>query len=513
MDNKVKANLHEILDNQIDLYKDNDYMTSRLIIFIENLFPTSLINAKKNHDNKLKEKVTEELQCNTFAERFINGNSYYYLSYPSLFIKYNGINYYIYNEDEILYQILSTITNKPELRSNKHKIKNWTLKKLKEHSPFISIPESTTIQNVINYIYPRFFSSRNAAKYFLTIIGDCILKKNENIIFIANNSIKMLIKELNHIAYTFLGVSNLLSCIKFKYHDHDYDKCRFICSNKSIEPIHLPENLNILQLDIIVVAVHYSNRFSNSDYFIEQCDETDFTEHATFLKNNSLDDIVNLFCKNTLVLSKDSFITTKNIHFLWKKFLNDIGMPNIVFYNTLNQVLKTKIDYCKEKDEYKNITSPHLPFVSNFMSFWELNMECDDDNELEIGEINKLFSEWNGKGNKMLKISGDPEIILIDLIKHFFPNVIIEDNKYIMGFKCKLWNKYIDVVNAIEIFKLQLNLQNVNAIKESSNVTINQIYENYSKNKKRIVSKRYFEKVAIDILTNKIDDDGFINWN
>lgn len=513
MDNNTRGNLHILLNNQIDLYEENEYMSSRLVTFIENLLPTSLVNAKRIYDNKVQKKAKEEVLCQSFTDRFINGNSYYYLPYPNLFIKYDNIHYFVYNEDEILYQILSTITNKHELRSSKHKIKTYVLRTLKEQSPLLTIPESITIQNVINYIYPRFFSSRNVAKYFLTIIGDCILKKMDGIVFIVNNCIKTLIKELNHTAYTFLGVSNLLSCIKFKYHEHDYDKCRFICSNKSVETINMPPNFNDLQLDILCVCAHYSKRYSNSDTFIEQCDETDFTEHAMFLKNHSLEQIVDSFYNKTIVFSKDSFISTKNVQYLWKKFLYDINIPNIAFYSTLNQVFKIKMEYDDDRDGYINVTSPHLPFVSNFMSFWELNMKADTDNELEIGEINLLFSQWNGKTNRMLKISGDPESILIDLIKHFFPEVIIDDNKYIMGIKCKLWNKYIDVVNALEIFKLQHNLQTENDGNILLNNTINQVYENYSKNKTRIVSKRYFEKVAIDILGENLDEDGFISWH
>jgi hypothetical protein len=50
------------------------------------------------------------------------------------------------------------------------------MKRIKENSLLKSIPESYTIQSVLDLLYPTFFPSKVEAKYFLTILGDNIFE-------------------------------------------------------------------------------------------------------------------------------------------------------------------------------------------------------------------------------------------------------------------------------------------------------------------------------------------------
>ena len=68
-----------------------------------------------------------------------------------LFIFYNGENYSIINEDSIWHLLLSDISTKEELIPWKHKIKNLAIKHIKEKPITQSIPESITIQYVIQH--------------------------------------------------------------------------------------------------------------------------------------------------------------------------------------------------------------------------------------------------------------------------------------------------------------------------------------------------------------------------
>ena len=79
------------------------------------------------------------------------------------------------------------------------------MKNIKEQSLFNIVPESITIQNVINSLYPILFSSKYAAKYFLTVIGDNILKKNNNHIHFVPLYSKIFIRELNNLSQTMTG--------------------------------------------------------------------------------------------------------------------------------------------------------------------------------------------------------------------------------------------------------------------------------------------------------------------
>jgi hypothetical protein len=132
--------------------------------------------------------LTNEQQL--FIQIFLNKNKYFYLPNNNLFYEYNGEKYLIIKEDDIIHKLLSSISKERVLLQWKHKTKANIIKQIKERSLFSSVPETDTIQNVLNVLYQSFFSSKNAAKYFLTIIGDNILKKNQNLIFLVTTQMK-----------------------------------------------------------------------------------------------------------------------------------------------------------------------------------------------------------------------------------------------------------------------------------------------------------------------------------
>ena len=51
-------------------------------------------------------------------------------------------------------------------------------RKIKNKKILSSIPESQTIQNMINFFTPILFSNKEKVKYFFAIIGDNILGKS-----------------------------------------------------------------------------------------------------------------------------------------------------------------------------------------------------------------------------------------------------------------------------------------------------------------------------------------------
>jgi hypothetical protein len=190
--------------------------------------------------------------------------------------------------------------------------------------------------------------------------------------------------------------------------------------------------------------------------------------------------------------------------FLWKKYLEQNNLPNIIFLGSLKSYFRNKLSYNETLDTYQDITSVNLPIVGNFIEFWDATISEDViESEIEIDELTKIFKNWKIEKNQNID-----EDFLLDLIKHFYPEIGIEDNKYILNIKCSLWNKREEVINSLEIFKLSYK-----GFSDKSIQSINQIYQTYADiNKgKWIVSKRYYEKVAREILENLIDNDGLIN--
>lgn len=540
VDKQKHKHLHNSLDYLLEKYKDNDYISARIINYIEHILPVSLENDEQTRKDREERKKNLELERDDFTSRFLHLNKYFYTSQTELFLLYDGLHFNLYSEDNIQHQILTSITNEKNLMIWKRKIRNNIMKRIKEQSPLNAIPESSTIQYVINCIYPSIFPTRNTAKYFLTMIGDCINHGNNNttsnnqagnnqignniagnnqgLIYIASPTIKQFIMEISNQCYTYFGISNSLSNIKYKYYEHTYEKCRLINfsnAHHTKSTIQVDPGLVKNMIDLLCVSSHYSARYGSADGFLKQCSETKLVEHALYLNKNSLISIVDSFIEKTIKPCQGSKLYNKNMLFLFKKFLEEKNIPNIAFHESLKAIFKEKLNYKEEDDSFNDITSIQLPIVSNFMKFWEASISedsYDEEYEFEIDEIITLFKIWLGK-NKLTGISSSnmniSDTLLIELIRHFYPDIIIEDNKYVMHIKCNLWNKRVEIVNSLALFKLKCNGEN-----EPFTKSLYQAYEFYSLMNKHpcLASKRYFEKTAIDIIEdNHIDGDGIIS--
>jgi hypothetical protein len=242
--------LHTKLDDLIAKHKDNDYVYGRLVNYIENLLPVALDNATEI--NKQREARRNILSANKdeFTTRFLQKNNYYYSPPTELFLKYDGLHFVIQNEDDIYHQVLSMISSEKCLREWRYKVNKNIIKRIKERSPLKAIPESETIQFVINTLCPSIFKTRNHVKYFLSIVGECYFKKRQgdlvdasaNEVYITDSiyifppALKELVREIGNQCYTFFGVPNIFTNIKFKYYDHDYNNCRLLSiEQKKIE--------------------------------------------------------------------------------------------------------------------------------------------------------------------------------------------------------------------------------------------------------------------------------------
>tara|TARA_B100001540_G_C15746212_1_gene614631 strand:+ start:14 stop:877 length:864 start_codon:yes stop_codon:yes gene_type:complete len=279
-------------------------------------------------------------------------------------------------------------------------------------------------------------------------------------------------------------------------------------------------------LNLLCVATHYSTRYSSSDLFLQQCFENGISRHALYLQENNIDLIIDEFVNKTFQFKKDSSITKRNMLYLWKLFLKEKEIPNIVLNDVLKIRLKHKLSFTDDLDAYENITSPQLPGISKFIDFWNETMEEGTD-EFEISEITHLFKDWQKSKNKAIIFTDET---ILDLINHFYPNITIYNNKYIINISSKLWNKNKIVKDTIVAFDNKFVKDN--SYKINSNFTGNvvnmiiseeddvkylsyslyQVYEYYCLTTKNqpIMSKKYFEEEARKILGKLIDKDDII---
>jgi hypothetical protein len=168
------------------------------------------------------------------------------------------------------------------------------------------------------------------------------------------------------------------------------------------------------------------------------------------------------------------------------------------------------------------ITSKYLPIQSDFIKFWENtinvvsseyhNMNDNEFNhELEIDEICSLFKIWTKTNTETLFSNGNiSEENVVKILKHFFPNIEIIEDKYILNVSCSLWNKNEDISQSFEYIKTQIKNNHTLAL-----ISFDDAYNYYYKycninSHKTIVSKRYFEKYLYFKLMDYIVYEKFI---
>ena len=533
---------HITINELYQKYESDPYMISKITSYICTQLPNICENIKLTHYQRALRMEELNTEQDSFIQSFLTNNQYFYASATDKYFFYDGIQYQIISEDDILHKVLSTISNGRNLMSWKQRTKINIMKRIRENSLIQTIPESETIQAVLDALCPSIFATRNEAKYFLTIVGDNIRRKNTNLIHYIPQTAKNFLRELNSASQFVLGVS-LFQTFKHKFHEHTYSECRLVNINDIVKQDSSWTNL-ISQhaLDIICVACHYSSRYESSDdYLLKHSHDMDLTMSACYLKDKSQVDIVDRFITSYLDIHKSSVdvanvniidtqsirgtqITWKNMQYLWKHYLDMCGLPSVMFLLTFKTILTDKLMmyYNKDHDTFIGICSKHLPAIQTFLSFWDETIITDEtETEFEIDEVVTLFRRWCELNRQTVTTLNDKQIL--DIIAYFFPAVDIERDKYLAGIRCSMWDKQLDIHIALDSMKGAL--RETHAVTERSlspsvnrNIAIYdayifycKYYTNTSDTYHLIVSKAYFEKYIFDTQMQYVIDDKFLS--
>lgn len=554
--------MHAIIDDMLIKYRTNEPMLVKLISHVNQL-PTIMAALEDTLHQRTERKKVLTLTSDEFIEQFLSDgdHNYFYNAAIDLFFSYNNVHYTNVEEDDIIHTALTALQDYPDLKPWKYKIKNQIIKRIKERELLNSIPESCTIQRVISMVYPTLFTSRDAAKHFLTVMGDVLNRKPTSYYFISPKA-KSFIKGMSLECCALFGIPNLSNVFKFKFYDHNYSECRLLNVNEiGVQTINVGEYASPFKrnlVDMMCVASHYSKRFGSADYFLESpyCKDPALAAHCFYLKTSDEAAIVHKFITTTTEPCATCDITWKKMQYLWKLFLEDEKLPYIIFTNQLKLRLMTIIpntqtattsasatDGCEDDNSHSDVvftglTSKHLPIVSEFLSFWSetivinnINNTNNDgayeEDELEVDELTVLFTNYmkTRKSHKNIFGVNVTDQFVCGLVKHFFSDVQIEDDKYIMNVSSTLWNKKDDIIQSLTgtVWRVghgvagvagvapgstdaNIVLANNNTCSDhdsiqqpqSPHMTIYNAYERYCASsysrKSYVVSKRYFEK-------------------
>jgi hypothetical protein len=256
------------------------------------------------------------------------------MPYNNIYYEYDGKTYRIVKDDDIHHHLLSTITDEGKLIQWKHKTKQTIVKRIKERSLLKSIPETYTIQNVLGFLQ-TVFQTKTEAKYFLTIIGDCLLKKNtDNLLYFVSSNTKKLITMIDSIGYVTTG-NSIMSNFITKYHDsHKISSYRLIKTNEGSNALayDIVKNvLNNIGIDLLCVASHYSEQYTNSENYLKTKADDVIKDYVLYFVDKQLENIVDGFIEQCIEnVSSETSISWKNMHYIWKLYLTSVNIPNMV---------------------------------------------------------------------------------------------------------------------------------------------------------------------------------------
>ena len=499
--NEININIETLLKK----YESNELIISKFHNYIVNQLPPILEHINNLNEEKLNKKQNLITQSEIFINKFLEHNNYYYIPQSEYFIHYDNENFNLINEDTIIQHIITNMRNDKEnsiINQWTHKNKITIIKKIKEKSIINCIPESNTIQEILNYFTNYIFLDKISTKYFLTIIGDIILKKQNEFIYLVNNNSKQLLVEFDKHLYNYFKISNGLSQFKYKYYDHDYKLCKII--NTNLLDKFSFKNINFL--NILIISIYYSNRHKSSNEFL--LSNVNETKKINYLFNKTSTEIVDDFLNKYTTNVNNNKINFKDMLYLWKLFLKNECIPNIIFSSNFKNILIDKLLYNEEENCFNDISSKYLPLVIKFNEFWNNNIIIDNTcyNEYEIDELLYLFK---GKNHK-LNIN---EVEFLELINHFYSDLEIENNKYILNISCNLWNKQLEIENWLNYYKEKCKNENINYEKSIHNLYTD--YLNYYDKNVLKISKKYFDKYLYLNLTDYITDNNInpLYWN
>ena len=508
-------------------YKENSYMTHRLESHLLNL-PIMLEQEHKRYDERISRFNELTLEQTNFHKVFLSKHQYFYMPYNNIYYEYDGKTYKIIKDDDIHHHLLSTITDEGKLVQWKHKTKQNIIKKIKDRCLLKSTPETYTIQNVLGFLQ-TLFQTKAETKYFLTVIGDCLLKKNtENLLYFVSSNLKKLVTMIDSIGYITTGNSIMNNFIT-KYHDsHKLPSYRLIKTNESANTLSheiIKNILNNIGIDLLCVAAHYSEQYGNSDNYLKIKAEESVKDYVFYFVEHTLENVVEHFitqCIEKVTTETNSNITWKNMHYIWKLYLTGINIPNMVYSNQLQTIFMNKLEHTLENGNilFTHITSKYLPSVSSFLAFWENHISItnetitmlEDENDIDEYEIDEISSLYKNSEQKNAQIT---DANMIKMIYHYFsPQVEVIDNKYITNIKCNLWSKQDDINDFLNSLKTNKNIV-------LDLISFDDLYQGYKAYFKAkgileqksflIVSKQYFEKYLVHQLQPYIKFEKFVS--
>jgi hypothetical protein len=248
---------------------------------------------------------------------------------------------------------------------------------------------------------------------------------------------------------------SILDPFKHKYYEHKYEFCRVIAGTcqtySTIDP-----------LLVVIAAINLSEKYGNSDGFVssKQLDK------AMMLSKHTPESLIQHFLTSYLVKDENASLPYKDVYFLWKTFLRNNSLPFVISQSNF----KSSIASLCDEDMCMKLTPTTQLSLLKIKQFWDKFIKYDDESSYELQEIVDLY---NSQDSTTISIDTLQGVLMVE-----YPMINI-DGTTVLNIKCLLWDKEVDIDNAMSQYEM------------------GDMYEHYvqytQSNSLKQVSKEYFD--------------------
>jgi hypothetical protein len=521
----VECNCRNQLDEVLQLYRNDPFILDKIDQFMTDKFAAMFERIKCQKQRALTQQQELDQFCSNFVYNYIHQNNsgrYFYIPSAKRYVEYvSTVTIPIYRErsvDDLTFVTGNYIDRMCAVdglsNARRSALVAAVFSEIRTTPISTTIPETTTIQHIMDLLVPSAFPTKSDAKFFLTAVGDHLLGKTNRAdeVFYYPTAAKQAISWLSDCITKWFGPSGLLTSFRCKPSPTVVSKrallIRMNRGTNLFSEIHHSFNL----LTMCCVACHYSDRHRNAyTYLTKYCTDDRTINYSLTMEPNingvgvggagpsmevsgppeagigsSAERLFARF-KNEFFdighLASSPSISRKSVMFLWRQFLDLYQIPGFVYADEIQLLLKKQPFYDAVADTFA-VNSVQYSFTEQFIRFWNETMKEPElvhppgassslyrvsaitvcpIHTLELGEIAILFRNWVARQpicTTLKQGSGTGTVFwddarILDTIRYFFPEVIItEDNgngtKHSVHIQSTEWAKFDEVAAFIQ---------------------------------------------------------------
>lgn len=414
-----------------------------LLNAINNIHEVVETNILKSTKQQNRRRSLEQ-RVNAIAEQFTDSGTirYYYAPGSNHFVSCDGAHYTIVREDDVIAAVLRALQTDPVLCKAKQKSRHIIMKRIKTNLLTDCIPDSDTIKNVVDLLRSVLLPTKNDAKYLLTIIGDIILRKTGDLIFLVPPHVLKHIEMLSDLIASDIGHRDtIVKHFADSYISNNAEKCRVVRTKTE-----LPGTLTSLKgqtYNICAVACHYSNQYQSADDYVRSCSASDpsLVQSAFSPKTFTLEHAISGFIKDcTVPSSNNNAANTPDSHVkaawtIWQR-------KSSFFLDCSWSAVKSLLPH---KDETScALVLREGQYISMCFNFCRSSLEYDaTETLLELTELFALFVE-------SADLQHNEEMFQEVAIASSIAMGATVDGHFIHGLRSLSWDKHTEVVSFLE---------------------------------------------------------------